>query len=89
MSVRLQEYFNLQNHLSKTKVLEKEDKQLINILFLFQIIFCHVFGNFTEILVSIEEAAQNSCYLLIVPLHNLDYAKLLDKLILNVIRIEI
>lgn len=56
---RLQEYFSLQFRLSKTEKLETEDKQHINILFLFEIKFCHVFGNFIEILVSLEEAAQN------------------------------
>lgn len=54
--------FQLTIYLSKTEKLETEDQQLINILFLFfQVIFCHVFGNFTERLVSFEEAAQNSC----------------------------
>lgn len=56
---RLQEYFSLQFHLSKTEKLETEDKQHINILFLFGIKFCHMFGNFFEILILLEEAAQN------------------------------
>lgn len=45
--------------LSKTEELKTEDKQHINILFLFGIKFCPVFGNFIEILVSLKEAAQN------------------------------
>lgn len=43
----------------KTEELGTEDKQYINILFLFGMKFYCVFGNFIEILVSLEEAAQN------------------------------